>query len=159
MEELKQYAVSITAAAIMCSILSGMISHSSTKKLVRFIFGVFMAAALIRPISGMEIPDLMRLTDTGSTSVHSIIEDAKNMAGTATAEIIKEASEAYILDKAAELNADIRAEVLLSQGDPPIPVGVRLYGEQTPYARRQLQAMLFSDLGIPKEDQQWIGDH
>ena len=157
MEELKQYAVSITAAAIMCSILSGMISHSSTKKLVRFIFGVFMAAALIRPISGMEIPDLMRLTDTGSTSVHSIIEDAKNMAGTATAEIIKEASEAYILDKAASLGSSVCVSVHLEDAPPYAPCGVTITGSVSPYIRQTLSQWIADNFAIAKENQIWTG--
>ena len=59
------------------------------------------------------------------------------------------------MDKAADLHANLRVEVAV--GEDNLPVAVTISGEASPYARRQIQAMIANDLGISKENQKWIG--
>ena len=90
---------------------------------------------------------------------HADAEDAaamgENLARDSMADIIKEETEAYILDKAADLHANLRVEVAV--GEDNLPAAVTISGEASPYARRQIQAMIANDLGISKENQKWIG--
>ena len=79
----------------------------------------------------------------------------ENLARDSMADIIKEETEAYILDKAADLHANLRVEVTV--GEDNLPAAVTISGEASPYARRQIQAMIANDLGISKENQKWIG--
>ena len=79
----------------------------------------------------------------------------ENLARDSMADIIKEETEAYILDKAADLHAHLRVEVAV--GEDNLPAAVTISGEAAPYARRQIQAMIANDLGISKENQKWIG--
>jgi hypothetical protein len=73
----------------------------------------------------------------------------------AVSDIIRERSEAYILDKAALLGADIRVELTLSRDALPIPVSVTIYGAVSPVSRQRLQKLIRDDLGIPLEAQTW----
>ena len=77
----------------------------------------------------------------------------ENLARDSMADIIKEETEAYILDKAADLHANLRVEVAV--GEDNLPAAVTISGEASPYARRQIQAMIANDLGISKENQKW----
>lgn len=79
----------------------------------------------------------------------------ENLARDSMADIIKEETEAYILDKAADLHANLHVEVTV--GEDSLPMAVTLSGEASPYARRQIQAIIANDLGISKENQKWIG--
>ena len=79
----------------------------------------------------------------------------ENLARDSMADIIKEETEAYILDKAADLHANLHVEVTV--GEDNLPTAVTLSGEASPYARRQIQAIIANDLGIAKENQKWIG--
>ena len=79
----------------------------------------------------------------------------ENLARDSMADIIKEETEAYILDKAADLHANLHVEVIV--GEDNLPTAVTLSGEASPYARRQIQAIIANDLGISKENQKWIG--
>ena len=79
----------------------------------------------------------------------------ENLARDSMADIIKEETEAYILDKAADLHANLHVEVTV--GEDNLPVAVTISGEASPYARRQIQAIIANDLGIAKENQKWIG--
>ena len=79
----------------------------------------------------------------------------ENLARDSMADIIKEETEAYILDKAADLHENLRVEVAV--GEDNLPAAVTISGGASPYARRQIQAMIANDLGISKENQKWIG--
>jgi hypothetical protein len=68
---------------------------------------------------------------------------------------IKARSEAYILDKAAELALSVEVEVTLSNDEIPLPVSVRVSGKASNYAKSRLQAIITQDLGINKEHQVW----
>jgi hypothetical protein len=54
------------------------------------------------------------------------------------------------------MHADIQVEVTVSTDALPIPVGVRIIGNVSPYVRTKLQQTLAEDLGIAKENQVWI---
>lgn len=158
MAEIRQYALSVTAAAIFCGILSGLLSDGKRKALLQLIFGVFLTIAVIKPFTKMDFSGIMEFPASFSDIAETAVADGENMAAKAAGEIIKEETEAYILDKAAELDAQIHAEIILSEDNPPVPIAVKLYGEPAPYIRRQLQVLLQSELGISKENQQWSGE-
>ena len=79
----------------------------------------------------------------------------EQQAKSALRESIKQRTEAYILDKAKTLAAQVAVEVTLSNEAIPVPIAVRISGNISPYARMQLQTILQEELGIPKEAQAW----
>lgn len=157
MDALRQYILSVTAAALICGILSGLVQNGAAKEILRLLCGLFLTIVVIRPLIGL---DLEKLTDWSLDRVpegESMAALGENMARQAAAEIIKSETEAYILDKAAALNASLTVEVTVSGDDTPLPVAVTLRGEIAPNARQQLEHILQTELGIAKEDQQWNG--
>ena len=71
------------------------------------------------------------------------------------AEIIKQRTEAYILDRASAMDAQIKVSVSL--GKDGIPKSVRITGRISPMNRSRLTDVIAADLGIPREQQEWIG--
>lgn len=71
----------------------------------------------------------------------------------AIAASIKAQTEAYILDKAAELGASVQAEV--SVNADLRPDGAVLTGNVSPYVKSRLSALLETQLGIAKEALVW----
>ena len=69
---------------------------------------------------------------------------------------IKQELEAYILDKAAALDLKIRVNVKLDDHPLPGPESVVIEGTVPPYQKQVLEDILQSELGISKENQQWI---
>ena len=53
------------------------------------------------------------------------------------------------------MEADIQANVSLDEDC--IPVSVSITGRISPLSRSKLTQMIASELGIPKERQEWIG--
>ena len=69
--------------------------------------------------------------------------------------IIKDRTEAYILDKAASMGLSLRVEVILSEEEIPKPITVKLWGTVPPYTKTRLRNWMEDTLGIGEEDQLW----
>ena len=91
--------------------------------------------------------------DDAQQAIQSGVADTSNT----LKQIIKDKTEAYILDKAASLGVDLQVDVILSDTAPPLPVEVLLIGAASPYAKAQLSTMIADELGIAKEAQRWTG--
>lgn len=157
MESLKQYVISVTAAALICGITAGLVKKNGTGELIRMVCGLVLAFTVLRPIVGLKLDKL-------SSDLLPDLQEGENMAAQgekitrdAMEDIIKSETEAYILDKAAALGMELTAEVLLGEDTIPVPVGVILSGACSPYARSELTNVIEKDLGIPKENQLWTG--
>lgn len=158
MDTLRQYILSVTAAAILCGVLRDLIPEKGAAgQLLKLISGIFLAFAAISPVKELEIPNLQAYMDVFSAQGEVFSDQGKDLSADAMAGIIKDRSEAYILDKAGVLAAEISVEVELTDDPLPAPAAVRIYGSVSPYARAALETMIETELGIPKEDQIWIG--
>ena len=91
-----------------------------------------------------------------SQDAQSLILEGVDYASQAKARIITQELTAYIQDKASLYGADLTAEITLTQDTTPIPASVRLTGTWSGYAKNKLETILEQELGIPKENQQWI---
>lgn len=157
MELLRHTILAVTAAALICGILSGLVQNGAAKELIKLLAGLFMTVTLLGPLLKLDLSkfdwDLQSYIQEGESQAaqgQAIAEEAKRS-------IIKAEAEAYILDKAAALDAELTVEVTLGQGEDPAPQGAVLYGTVSPYARRQLEQVMATDLGIPLEEQRWTG--
>lgn len=153
----REYAVSVIATTLICTAISSLIHNSAVKGMFKLVTGIILCISVVAPLLQLDFS----ITDT----FESLALDGGNIASAAGKKlsqdalraIIKKDTEAYIQDKAADLNADIMAHVILNQGDPPIPERVVLSGRISPYAKQQLQKILKEQLGIPKENLEWTG--
>ena len=157
MDGIRQYIFTVIAAALLCGVLSSIFHQGKSKDLLRILCGIFLAFTVLKPITGVDLSDIWEESLIFESDAEQTAALGENMAYQAMTELIKEKSQAYILDKADALGAAIQAEVTLSQSDPPVPVSVTLMGEASPYVRSRLEAILESDLGIAKENLKWTG--
>ena len=156
MDGIREYLISVTAAALLCGILKSLMGEKgNSAALVRLICGIFLALTVIRPLKELNLKDFS-LLPTG------LLEEARLTSGEgeeytrqAKEDLIIQQCEAYILDKAQTLEASIQVEIRISQEGDPVPVGSIITGNLSPYARNQLSKTLEEDLGIPQEDQKW----
>lgn len=155
MEGLRQYAISVVAAAIICSILTRLASQDSVKGLIRLLSGLILTIVVIRPIVQMELPSLKEITLPQMSDADFAVEEGKELAQDSMQDIMKSTCEAYILNKASELGADIHVNV--SVNSQHIPFAAKIMGEVTSDIRKQLERTLEEDLGITKENQSWTG--
>lgn len=158
MEALGKYILSVTAAAILFGILQSLIGkkHGSTV-LVKLIGGLFLTFTAIAPVTEVNIDHLLDSSWSFTAQGSAIATNGLAISQDQLRSIIKEKSEAYILDKALFYNAQLEVDVTLSQDEMPVPAAVRLQGSVSPYTRNAIQQWLQDEMGIPKENQVWIG--
>lgn len=155
MEELRQYVFSVIAAALICGVIVRLSHNGGNCEIVKLLCGVFMTIVLILPLSGKRMNRWADALPEIEWQAEAIVSDGVSAAGRIEAEIIKQRTEAYILDRAAALDADIVVTVSLDQEE--IPNHVRITGSVSPLNRSRLTSVIASELGIPREQQEWIG--
>ena len=156
MGELGQYAGSVIVAAVICAIIAELTKNSGTKKLIRLISGLFLAFAVLNPLHKADFSKLSIPTETFSHRAEDITRDGNKRYRESLCAIIKNETEAYILDKANEMNADITVAVQVSSESPHIPVSAEIVGSVAPYTQQKIVQLLQEHLGITKENQKWI---
>ena len=153
MELIKEYLLSITAAALICGVISSLTSkNASISKLMQLLCGLFLAITVIRPVVEVQLDNIDSFTELLVVDGEIAASTGKEMAAEEMKRIIKEKTEAYILDKAKSLGAEIEVEVTLEDF---VPTGAIITGSVSPFARSSLITSISQDLGIPPEGQIW----
>ena len=155
MTEVKQYVLSLAASAMLCGALLSISPEGTVRQLLRLLSGLLLTICVLRPVVGVELP--LEFPAPELSEAEAVTAQGEKAAYEAIAGIIKRESEAYILDKAAELGAQVEVEIRLEKGELPVPCAAVIRGQVSPYARGRLEEYLSSELGITKEYQQWIG--
>lgn len=156
MEALREYVLSVVSAAILCGMvcsISG--TKGSTGAVLKLVSGLILTFAVIRPIAQVRLEELTLFTADLALEAEAASAMGEEIYKEYVSEIIKEETEAYILDKAQSLNAALTVDVRLDAQN--IPEEVTVSGQFSPYAKQKLQSIIETELGIPKERQIWIG--
>lgn len=150
-----EYIAQAVAAALLCGIIVSMTKHSSGGSIVRMLCGVFMTIVLIRPLAGTNVSFLESILPDITGDAEAIASEGAAAAEDIRREYIKQRVQAYILSRAKTMEADIQANVSLDEDC--VPVSVSIAGRISPLSRSRLTQIIASELGIPKERQEWIG--
>lgn len=157
MDAVRDYLLRVISAAIIISIINSIIGKKgSMGTLIRFIGGTFLALTLVQPLIKFDWSVLTAFAEDYTLDAQVSAAMGEAIARDEYESIIKSRTEAYILDKARDYSLDLEVEVMLCNGDPPIPESVRIQGNISPYAKQVLKKYICEDLGIREEAQQWI---
>ena len=152
MEAIKDYLISVTAAALICGVISSLTGKSISSKLLKLLSGLFLAAVVIKPVVEMKVNDIFAFTDEIAVNGDLAVSQGERMAEEEMKRIIKDKCEAYILDKAKALGAEITVDVTL---DDYVPVQVILDGNVSPFIKSSIATTITEEMNIPLEEQIW----
>lgn len=156
MSMLCDYVLRLSATALLCAVVMQFTRGSTAAKMmVQMLCGIILAYSIIQPIRQLKLSDFGDLAMEFRQDADVAVQWGKNTSAEAWSESITQGTEAYILEKAKELNLDLVVEVELSDDEYPVPIAVSITGNVAPYAKTVLGEMIFSDLNIPKESQKW----
>lgn len=156
MEGIQKYVLSVIISSLICGILPGLLQKGAMKDITKVICGLILTLNIISPFRGVDLAIPESFWNLEEDLEASAASEGEMLAQKALAEIIKEETEAYILDKAHELNAQIQVEIHVSRENPPVPVNAVIFGNISDPEREKLQELLCDQLNIPKEEQTWI---
>jgi len=155
-EDIRQYLLTVIAAAILCAVVNTIMENKGTlTAIIKMLTGLFLAVTVLSPLISVQLSDFSAYMQGLDNTADEAVSRGEEMAQDAAAAIIIEKTEAYILDKAASLELDIEVEVRLGSANPLIPDTVYLRGSVSPYAKKRLCQFITDDLGIPEENQIW----
>lgn len=156
MEGIRSYILSIVTASVICAIAMRLMGTKGTQgAMIKLITGLFLTFTVIRPLADVNWKDLTFLTDAYSIDSQQAAQEGQKISREALRASIKARTEAYILDKADGLQADVEVVVTVSEDEIPVPTAVTVSGSISPLSKRKLSAYIADDLGINKEDQTW----
>lgn len=157
MDHIRSYLISVITAALICSIVSALPGKNGTLSAIRkTLCGIFMSVTLISPLTEFRLPDVQAYLDGFHGDAAEAVLLGQSMSQDTAAQLIKQQTAAYILDKAEELGASLEVSVTLCDAQPQVPCAVTISGMVSPYLKQQLTAMIEQDLQISREDQHWI---
>lgn len=157
MAGLAQYILHVTSAALICAIVLSVTKKGPSGEMIRLLCGVILTFTALQPLTGLDLQVLATSSAQFQRGGEAAAASGKAWARSAAADIIKGECEAYILDKAAALRAEVEVEIELSQDAVPVPIRAEIRGNLSPYHRLVLSDVLQEELGIAKEDQRWSG--
>ena len=157
MSAIGNYVLTIIIVAFVCSILSDLIQNPASAAIIHMISGMILAITIFVPISNADLSSYLNfdisVMDEASAAVNEGIAKSQDVLYAS----IKQETESYIQEKAAAMGTQISAKVSLSNDDLPVPVSVVMSGAISPAVKQKLQDLMETQLGITKENTQWIG--
>ena len=156
MTEIRQYILSVIVISFLCGLAHLFLNGSNLDSVVKLITGLMITITVVSPFTQDQDLSLNTYFETISSEGKWAVADGQEASLNAAAELIKEKTESYICDKAAEMGAVITVEVMLDDGAPPVPSAVTVRGSVSPYIKKQLVYCLQKDLGINEDKQVWI---
>ena len=150
---LRSWLLSVTACAVLVSIAQQLTDGGTMKKVVRFVGGMVLMLAMLRPLLSLtfDLPELDG--ENYREAVEALKETLSAEQDSALSNSIAAQTQAYIEDKASSFGLSMRAEVQTALRDGvPLPDSVTLYGTKS----AALSAYIAQELGIAEEKQLWI---
>lgn len=155
MDGLRESLVAFISAAVICSVIMRLLQGIRHAEPVRILCGLFMTIVLLHPISAIRDTHRYLLFPQWEYQAQDAADSGIQKAKEMTQQIIIQQTQAYIIDRAAAMGAVVEAAVSLE--DDGMPVQVEVYGTISPAVRSRLSEVLSKELGIKRENQQWIG--
>lgn len=154
MEQCKQFVLSIVICVLCCGIVSCMITGTKRKRIIRLICGTAISVTMLYPLTEIKLEDFSDFLSDYSDSAEIYVSLGQQRAQSEKERYIKDASEAYISNMAAKFDAVVEANILLDENQ--VPSFVQIQGCITPEVKEELGRILEVDMGITKENQEWI---
>lgn len=149
----REYLISVTAAALICSVAVKLVRNGTVGAVIKLLTGILMALVVLMPLLQIRLGNLELYIDDVRSEAGIVAGNGETMAKKAMEEIISQRVQTYILDKAGSLGAVLSVHVGL---EDCVPCCVTLEGSISPYSKSVLQEYIRTQLGIDVEDQIWI---
>lgn len=153
MEALGRWLLSVSAAALLVSVVQALIPEGGLRRTASFTGGLLLLAVLLRPAVDLDLSSLSLGLEAWTEQVEQRQSELEQQQTNALAEGIAERTAAYISDKAAALGLRVTVRVETETGEDgiPIPASVEVDGPRSD----ALSAYIAEELGIPAQRQVW----
>ena len=156
MTDLRSYFLSVISAALITAIVRRLMGDKGTAAAVcKLMSGLVLTFTVLSPLVNLNLSGMNGFTDAYAYDAQQAVTLGAQISADALEKSIKEKTEAYILDKAKQYDAELSVQVMLTDETIPKPKSVVISGSISPYAKNALQNIIRTDLGVDKEYQIW----
>ena len=155
-EALRGYLLAVVAAAMLTALVLALVPDGPVRRVCRLACGLVLILVTLSPLGTLDVTALSRALSRLSIEADAAQSGVEVRSRAIIAELIKQKTEAYILDKAAGLGLNLTADVTVDDtGAYPYPAAVAVTGSVDAASRRALSADIEQNLAIPEEKQEW----
>lgn len=156
-DSLGTWLTSIAATALIAAIARALSEKTPAIRPVSYICGLLMILVILGPIAEISFESLSSYVAAYKIEADDITGGVEIDNKEILASIIREDTQAYILDKAKTLGFDCSVEVETEMGENgyPYPSRVTITAEPTAEQKEALSKLIESDLAIPSDRQEW----
>lgn len=151
-----RYLLTVCAVCILTALLQAAAPGKQAGRSLKFAGGLLILLVVIGPLAGLRTGDLSELVQAAAALLPEVQETGTADSTARISELITDRCSAYIWDKAEALGMSVAVELRLSADDGwPSPSGVVLRGRWTGPQQQALADILETELGIPRQEQEW----
>lgn len=153
---MREYFIRLTAVSIFTVILRKLAPSGESGRAIRLSTGIVILLVAFAPLAEADLVSAAQQVVRSGFSDLLSTRPVDLEANSLLEGLITQEAEAYILDKADAMGAEISARVSTKIEDRyPIPWSVQITGSVTGEQKNTLRQIIETDLGIPEERQEW----
>lgn len=148
MDGLRQYLLSVTAAALLTAILQAILPPSPVRRVMAFVCALLMFLVILRPLNQLNGQMLMQRFDAYMEELSAAQEEMTQTSAALTESVIISRSAAYIESEAEKQGIACRAEVSChAESGVSIPTGFVIHGALTQAQQAAVKAVIAESFG------------
>lgn len=149
----REWLTAVVAVTLLLTAAQTLIPEGNIRKIAAFTGGLALLAALLQPVLRTDLSRLDLDLDAYTRAVEERRAELEETRDAELASVIASRTEAYILDKAAQLGRTLTVHVETRTGAEgvPLPWAAEMSGPRS----EELAAYMERELGIPRERQVW----
>ena len=150
---LRSWLFGLTALSALLALAEGLVTQEGIRRVLRLTGGVLMILVLLRPVVRMDLENLHFSLDALRQEAETLEEEYTRQQAEQLSAGIEEELASYIWDKAQALGLDCQVSVTVESGEDgvPLPRSVTVTGTYS----EELSQIIETDLGIPRDHQNW----
>lgn len=150
MEGVRVWLLSILAVSLLCALADALMPKGPVKGVGKLACGIVLAAAVVSPVAQLDLESSRQWLEDWDVGLEQREEDLKKQVDEEMKPIIEQEYEAYIVDKAAQLEAVCAARVECRREDEGVylPETVWISGSLSQQQREELTGTLLEELGL-----------
>ena len=153
MDLLRTWLFGLTAVSALLALAESLVTQEGIRRVLRLAGGVLMILVLLQPVVRMDLGELRFSPDALRQEAEALEEEYARQQEAALETGIEEELASYIWDKAQALGLSCQVRVTVETGADgiPVPRSVTVTGAYS----EDLSEIIETDLGIPREQQNW----
>lgn len=148
--------MAVASAALLVSFVLALLPKGKIRAIFKFCGALLLILVVITPLTKLDVEAFAQAIAKQQMQIEQMRTGVEINNREILSELIKQQSEAYVLDKAESLGITVTVDITLNEeGDYPYPGSVILSGNASQEDQQYLSKIIAEDIGVPTECQEW----